>query len=275
MCFVLENNRIKGGGKSMDKKETFWGELGKKVPMDKVYDDAFHPALSEVGRALKGTVRVCLAPISAMVWSYDKIADYLDEAIPKYFEKRKILKDKIVSPDPAIAVPAIEALRYANKDIIKEMFVNILGASMNIETANFVHPSFVEIIRQITPDEAKILKQLLRKGLCEPLVDVEIEKNNAEGRFVVYSNFGVIGYESNCEYPEKISLYVDNLKRLALVQIPENAFLIDEWRYEKIVNSTHYKDIVEKSKKEGEVFCVKRMIGLTDYGMRLREICLS
>ncbi len=259
----------------MSKKETFWGEVGKKVPMDKVYDDVLHPALSEVGHALQGTVRVCLAPISAMVWSYDKIAAYLDEAIPRYFEERKILKDKIVSPDPAIAVPAIEALRYANKDIIKEMFVNILGASMNVETANFVHPSFVEIIRQITPDEAKILKQLPAKGLCEPLVDVEIEKDNVEGRFVVYSNYGVIGYEADCEYPEKISLYVDNLKRLALVKIPENTFLIDEWRYEKIVNSVHYKDIVEEVKKEGEVFCVKRMIGLTDYGMRLREICLS
>ena len=259
----------------MSKKETFWGEVGKKVPMDKVYDDVLHPALSEVGHALQGTVRVCLAPISVMVWSYDKIAAYLDEAIPRYFEERKILKDKIVSPDPAIAVPTIEALRYANKDIIKEMLVNILGASMNVETANFVHPSFVEIIRQITPDEAKILKQLPVKGLCEPLVDVEIEKDNAEGRFGVYSNYGVIGYEADCEYPEKISLYVDNLKRLALVKIPENTFLIDEWRYEKIVNSVHYKDIVEEVKKEGEVFYVKRMIGLTDYGMRLREICLS
>ncbi len=106
----------------MSKKETFWGEVGKKVPMDKVYDDVLHPALSEVGHALQGTVRVCLAPISVMVWSYYKIAAYLDEAIPRYFEERKILKDKIVSPDPAIAVPTIEALRYANKDIIKERY---------------------------------------------------------------------------------------------------------------------------------------------------------
>lgn len=259
----------------MDKKETFWGEVGKKIPMDKVYDDILHPALSEVGHSLQGAVRVCLAPISAMVWGYDKIAAYLDEELPKYFEEKKISKNKIAIPDPAIAVPTIEALRYANKDIIKEMFVKILGESMNVETANFVHPSFVEIIRQITPDEAKILKQLPQKGLCEPLVDVEIEKDNMEGRFVLYSNYGVIGYEANCEYPEKISLYVDNLKRLALVNIPENSFLIDEWRYEKIVNSEYYESIVAEAKKEGEVFCVKRMIGLTDYGMRLREICLS
>lgn len=59
-------------------------------------------------------------------------------------------------------------------------------------------------------EERKILKQLPDKGLCEPLVDVEIGKN-AEGRFVLYSNYGVIGYEADCEYLEKISLYVDNL----------------------------------------------------------------
>lgn len=53
-------------------------------------------------------------------------------AIPQYFEKKKIGKEKIVSPDPAIAVPLVEAMRYvSHKSELREIFVNLLGVSMN------------------------------------------------------------------------------------------------------------------------------------------------
>ncbi len=141
----------------MSDKETFLGEVGKKIPIDKVYDDALHPALSEVGHILQGVVKVSLAPNSAIVWGYDKISSYLDEAIPQYFKNKKISEEKIISPDPAIAVPAIEAMRYTNKGILRQMYVDILGVSMNEDTADFIHPSFAEVIKQLTPDEAKII----------------------------------------------------------------------------------------------------------------------
>lgn len=95
-------------------------EVGKKIPIDKVYDDVMHPALSEVGNKLQGAVRVSLAPITALVWGYDRIAAYLDKEIPKYFENRRLAKEKIQTPPAEIAVPAIEAMRYA-KENLKQM----------------------------------------------------------------------------------------------------------------------------------------------------------
>ena len=68
-----------------DKKETFGGELGKNLPIKEIYNDVAHPALSTIGQTLQGATRVALAPISAMIWGYDKIAGYLDVAIPEYF----------------------------------------------------------------------------------------------------------------------------------------------------------------------------------------------
>ena len=32
-----------------------------------------------------------------------------------------------------------------------------------------------------------------------------------------------------CDFPEKIPLYIDNMIRLSLVEIPDNAYLVDEW----------------------------------------------
>ena len=77
----------------MDKKETFGGEIAKQLPVKDIYNDLAHPALSTVGQGLQGVTKLALAPISALVWGYDKIADYLDVAIPEYFEKRKIKRD--------------------------------------------------------------------------------------------------------------------------------------------------------------------------------------
>ena len=71
----------------MDKKETFGGEIAKQLPVKDIYNDLAHPALSTVGQGLQGVTKLALAPISALVWGYDKIADYLDVAIPEYFEK--------------------------------------------------------------------------------------------------------------------------------------------------------------------------------------------
>ena len=74
----------------MSDKNTFGGELAKNLPVKEIYSDLAQPALSTVGKALQGATRVALAPITALVWGYDKIAEYLDIAIPEYFAKKKI-----------------------------------------------------------------------------------------------------------------------------------------------------------------------------------------
>lgn len=81
----------------MNKKESFGGELAKQLPVENIYNDLAHPALSTVGQGLQGITKLALTPISALVWGYDKISDYLDVAIPEYFEKRKIKKENYIS----------------------------------------------------------------------------------------------------------------------------------------------------------------------------------
>ena len=74
----------------MGEKETFGGEIAKQIPVKEIYQDLFQPTLSTLGKTLQGATRVALAPISAMIWGYDKIANYLDVAIPEYFVRRKV-----------------------------------------------------------------------------------------------------------------------------------------------------------------------------------------
>ena len=50
--------------------------MGKETLLVDIYNDAAHPALSEVGKAIQGLTRIALAPITGMVWGYEKISEY-------------------------------------------------------------------------------------------------------------------------------------------------------------------------------------------------------
>ncbi len=254
----------------MSIEETVVGELAKKVPVEKIYDDGFRSAVIEVGLGLKRAVKLVLAPVTALAWGYDKIAAYLDSAIPAYFESRNIGEEKIISPDIAVAIPAIEAMRYT-KDEIRTKLLNLLGASMNSDTAEFVHPAFVEILKQMTPDEAKLLNQLPREFLYEPIMDIAVAKPQTDGVFTLFSSVGVIGEEAHCEFPDKTPLYLTNLTRLGLVDIPGNIALADSWRYDKIRKSPAFLEKVELAEKEGKVLTIKKMVGITSMGSDLRK----
>lgn len=247
-------------------------EIAKKLPIEEIYKDGLQPVIIEVGRGLKNTVKLVLTPISALAWGYDKIAEHLNFAIPEYFKSRNISSDKIFSPDYSIFIPALEAMRYT-KDEIRTKFVNLICASMNIDTAEFVHPAFTEILKQLTSDEAKILNKLPGESLFEPVIDIAIEKPQKEGLFTVYPNISIIGEEANCQFPEKVSVYLNNLVRLGLLTIPETSYMADEWRYAKIEQNRIFADRLTSAEKQGEVSIIKKMVGITSLGADFIKVC--
>jgi len=256
------------GAEIMDKEIIV--ELAKKIPVQDIYKDGLQPAVTELGVGLGNAVKIALAPITALAWGYDKISSYLDFAIPAYFESRNIRKEKIITPDVATAIPAIESMRYT-RDEIRTMLLNLLCASMNMDTSEFVHPAFVEILKQMTPDEAKILNQLSGEFLYEPIIDIAVEKPLREGLFTLFNSIGAIGEEASCEFPDRVPLYLTNLTRLGLVDIPENNGLADDWRYDKVRKSLSFLEKVELAKKEGDIFFFKKMVGITALGSNLRK----
>lgn len=253
----------------MSEKENLSVEIAKQLPVKEMYEDLAHPTLSTLGKALQGVTRVALAPVTALVWGHDKIAAYLDVAIPEYFAKRKIKKENIVTPDPSIAVPVIEAMRYtSHKPELREMFTNLLGSSMNSETYD-EHPAFVEIIKQLCSDECKMLKYLCVDDKM-PMLKLRVRLDNDNGQVDITPYFSDICYRSDCERPYKFPEYLDNLHRLGLVEIHYDRHIANDQYYEilrqnpnfiklKPINGTGGKDVEKKSmynlSELGKVFC--------------------
>jgi hypothetical protein len=55
----------------------------------------------------------------------------------------------------------MDALQYCGMEAsVRELFANLLASSMDARKSKSVHPSFVEILRQLAPAEARIISFL-------------------------------------------------------------------------------------------------------------------
>jgi hypothetical protein len=191
-------------------------------PSKHLAETAFGPAAKEVGRGLKPvgrevaktaltlsrTVNVALAPLRGLVWGCEQIEAAIASEMERRFKGRA---KQVVMPKLTIAGPAIEAMRFCGQESdLRQLYLNLLATSMDATTAEKAHPGFVEVIRQLTPDEAKIMRQLA--SLAPPnrnthYVEHTIRLTPAEARTV-------------CEHGRLLPAYLNNLLRLGLNKQP-------------------------------------------------------
>lgn len=190
-----------------------------------IYEDALQPAVKEIGTGLQTvakTIHIVLAPVSALVWGYDQIKDFVATKVAE--KLRNVPTENIATPKPNVAGQALEALKYTgHEETLRDMYANLLASSMDTRTANGAHPAFVEIIRQLTPDEARIIR-LFTVDRAFPLVTVRWDykepTDKQSGGKDVLTNFSILGWEAGCDFPDLTLTYLDNLCRLGLTDIP-------------------------------------------------------
>ena len=119
-------------------------------------------------------------------------------------------------PENYVAVPALQQIAYCfDSDELRDMYANLLANSMNKVVKNGVHPGFVEIIKQLSPDEAKILKYMSTHKTI-PTITLRYLHNDGSGIDVI-KDFSNVGEIAECENPHDIAKYFDNMVRLGLI----------------------------------------------------------
>lgn len=248
--------------------------LVKEVP---VYQDAVQPLAKEAGKALQTVgkaVNAALLPIRGLVWGIEQIEGFVQTKVAKKLED--VPPENIRTPDPAVAGPALESLRYVgHKESLSELYANLLASSMDAETAKNAHPGFVEIIRNLSADEAKVLT-FLYKHRVAPVIDVRRQLKKDQSGITLHELIGTIGFDAGCEHRDLIPSYLTNLERLGLVAMDKGRFLSAPDAYNRIFEDAPIKTLIEQLNAEPEYQAeiVKYFVQLTPLGRQFGSACI-
>lgn len=254
----------------------------------KFYDDLVHPAASEAGKALEILAHAITAALSPLkIWSLNK--EYNVKRIKAELEKSlsSVDPDKIVSPEPYVAVPAIEAISYSmnNKELCA-LYANLLAKSMVSDTKDKVHPAFIEIIKQLSPNDALIFKECSTRDIIPAarLSIVMIQKGlhilgSAPIQQLALDLVADISFSFISEEQVRISL--DNLMRTGLLQL-NNFSLEDKASYNFVKSSSIYLELTEKFHQlnaieptADRIHVDQKYISVTPLGNLFRNICID
>lgn len=215
----------------------------------------------------------------------------------------KELEEKIKKIDPKnlknanirILAGVNEGLKYSAEDLeIRNAFLNLLKSSIDKSKEEEIHVSFSEILKQLEPDEARIIeyfnsgnvfKSLIDKGISIkqgkvypfafvdngriPKVDVyKINKDNTEIEYI--KNFTWLSFINFIENPDKINIYLDNLKRLNLIEINSEKFISNDFFYESILTK---HPVIKNYIDNGNYRIEKGYIQLTNVGENFAKCC--
>ena len=133
-------------------------EIVQSLPLKELYGDAVSPAAKQLGFVLEDmakTIRLVLAPIQATAILQDRFQEFIRSSI------RKVPPERRIPPSGTILGPALEAIRFepVGSDI-ESMFRELLRRSSDSATAGSVHPSYIRLVRDLSGDEAHILRDL-------------------------------------------------------------------------------------------------------------------
>lgn len=157
------------------------------------------------------------------------------------------------------------------------MYANLLAAAMDKSTADGAHPAFVEIIKQLTPDEARLIAYFMRV-VPFPLITIRSESKANGGGFDAMKNVSLFGREASLEVSDLIPSYLDNLCRLGLIQIPENYSYTGSGVYDELEGSetvVAMKQVIEQHQEERVCRFDRKAVVVTSLGKQFGSICVK
>lgn len=190
-----------------------------------------------------------------------------------------IPEDQLCEPSLAIVGPALEASKYYFEEPeLREMFANLIGASMNSTKATSVQPCFTEIIKQLSPLDAQNLSCFRNSDRGRfPLAEYRLIGKEESGYRIVQTN--VFLSNPHEQSIKKQAISISALSRLGLVcitydrTISGNPYdIFSDTHYFKslcaILNTdSKYKGKYVSSIENGQVY-------LTPLGRVFLDICL-
>lgn len=246
-------------------------------------DNAIAPPAKEIGITLSNIFYAIFSPLN---FNVEKLKIRQANNLKKYeidiqTELSKIPEEKLVEPPLSIVGPALEASKfYIENDELRKMFARLIASSMSIDTYSKSHPSFVEIIKQLSPIDASNFR-IISASDSLPIAEYRINLKNGTGSKAIRTNV----FLSNPYYTDQdlIAASITNLERLGLVSTTYTSYLVPESIYSIFDNDNLYKNLTTEIKDRLEhdpsfdCNSAQHLNGIvltTPFGKNFASICL-
>ncbi len=270
----------------LDKLVGAIGDTLKTAPT--LYEDSLQSTVQEVGKIVERIPRAINAAFSGLdKWILNRENSIEETKKLLALKLQNVDPEKIVEPEAYVAVPTIQAISYSmNSDELRNLYANLLAKSMTADTKEYVHPAFIEIIRQLSPADVHVLEEISSNKSFQVLdmyygkyqhipdspdsfleLETPVEKRGFEG----------LTYITNIS-PDIVNVALENILRLRLIE--ERFSFNDETIDERIKLSPIYQRRLQQLQKYDydsywkyeeiiHSFC------LTHFGKAFRNICLD
>ncbi|MCS6136554.1 DUF4393 domain-containing protein [Shewanella baltica] len=192
--------------------------------------------LGQTALTITKTINNALLPLAAVNFAFDKARAYFSESFQQDISAKTstIPPEQIVEPKASIAGPALQGLAFTHEEPnLKDMYLNRLATAMDARVAADAHPAFVEIIRQLSSEDAQLIRGSLQSSVPIAIVEVRLTTVGQKGYSILVRHLLNLSSSTTKDPVEIPALpaMVDNWVRLGLVNVDYTTELMDVAAY--------------------------------------------
>ncbi|MEL6757875.1 MAG: Abi-alpha family protein [Pseudomonadota bacterium] len=210
-----------------------------------------------------------LNSVSSQIWALEAVKAYTIETVEKVLKIRRVPKHRVCAPSLEVTIPAIEAMRYSP---LRREIAALIASTMDRDNADVAHPSFLNMLQQLTQDEVNILRAFPDPGRVLPVANllVNLQKGYTE---ILHRNIIPQSIAELCTAKSKLPFYIDNLTRLHLLHEPHGVKIDDARIYADLLRQEFCERSLQSAKVRKRSMLEKHTLSLTIYGDLFRKTC--
>lgn len=248
---------------------------GSMQLVSQFYQDLVQPTVQTIGKTLNSTFEFATIPALAMGFATEKVKANFAKRLEEYKKKLdKIPEEDRCIVEPEIGEPIIRNLMHTTNDQIADLFTTLLANASNVKALDKAHPKFAQIVQNMTPDEALIIKYLKdRDFVCY----VDFHGEVKDGGYIDLMRYvTMIDVEVKLSYPENINAYISNLVSSGILLDMSGTYKSSDVLYEEI--EKFHKPKLEKQidiTVYQKVSTEKSFFLITDFGKLFINACIA
>lgn len=171
-----------------------------------IYNDVASPAMKQIGQSAEGLLKLVALPFKFLGLTAEEIEKKYTIFIQKAINR--VPQEKLTLPKSSIAAPLLDYVKFCfvdepGNDLLQEMFSKLLSSTINADYVCCFQKSFIEIMRFLSGNEAKLLQ-----WYADVILDESVEKELIGGAYISSFSFWENGrktYEISATTPGSFS----------------------------------------------------------------------